>query len=73
VIQQRAKTTGRVVPTDVLLKSIEQVPKSVEILSQHVDFFLAIHNAAEEDSASIVTRGATRETVKENFKQKCAA
>lgn len=72
-VKQRAKATGRVVPKDVLLKSIEQVPKSVEILRQHVDFFLEIHNAAEEDSASIVARGATSETVKENFKQKCAA
>jgi hypothetical protein len=58
----------------VLLKSIEQVPKSVEILSQHVDFFLAIHNGAEEDdSASIIARDATMETVKENVNFKCAA
>mmetsp|Transcript_120068 Transcript_120068/g.179388 ORF Transcript_120068/g.179388 Transcript_120068/m.179388 type:complete len:331 (+) Transcript_120068:287-1279(+) len=38
-VKRRGESTGRVVPEDVLLNSIEQVPKSVMILKQQVDFF----------------------------------
>jgi hypothetical protein len=31
---------------DVLLESMERVPKSVDVLRQHVDFFMEINNAA---------------------------
>mmetsp|Transcript_95205 Transcript_95205/g.132290 ORF Transcript_95205/g.132290 Transcript_95205/m.132290 type:complete len:139 (-) Transcript_95205:39-455(-) len=43
-VEKRAKLTGRLVPKAVLLESIEQVPKSVEILKEQVDYFLEIHN-----------------------------
>eukprot|EP00980_Cylindrotheca_fusiformis_P022837 scaffold9825_cov203-Cylindrotheca_fusiformis.AAC.6 len=44
-VERRAKATGRVVPADVLLESMERVPKSVEILRHHVDFFMEVDNA----------------------------
>jgi predicted kinase len=73
VTQQRAKTTGRVVPRDVLLKSIEQVPRSVKILNQYVDVFLEIYNAGYGKPIAFESRGTMADSVNEMFKQKCAA
>ena len=42
--KQRAKETGRVVPIELLKRSIEEVPLSVDILKSHVDYFLQVHN-----------------------------
>ena len=42
--KQRAKETGRVVPIELLKRSIEEVPMSVDILKSHVDYFLQVHN-----------------------------
>jgi hypothetical protein len=54
--QQRAKTTGRIVPRDVLLKSMDQVPKAMKILSRDVDLFLEIENAGQNDLVTAVPR-----------------
>lgn len=56
-MQQRAKSTGRLVPEDILRTSIEQVPKSVDILKRQVDFFLEIHNSPNQDEPKIVSKG----------------
>ena len=37
-------TTGRIVPRDVLEAALEQVPRSVEILSPLVDYYAEINN-----------------------------
>lgn len=42
--EERAKRTGRAVPKDLLNESIEQVPRSVEILSKKVDALHVISN-----------------------------
>lgn len=71
-VKERAKETGRIVPREVLEKSVEQVPKSVKILKNHVDFFLEIDNSGRDDgSAEVVTRGMSVASVKENFVQRC--
>ena len=60
-IMTRAKETGRMIPQHVLLQNIESVPKSVQKLKNHVDFFLQVvnnsnnqqhhhHHTAAEDS-----------------------
>lgn len=43
--QERAITTGRIVPRDVLEAAIEQVPRSVNILGPLVDYYAEILNA----------------------------
>lgn len=42
---ERSKSTGRVVPHHTLEDALEQVPKSVNILRQVVDFFAELHNS----------------------------
>mmetsp|Transcript_37960 Transcript_37960/g.83233 ORF Transcript_37960/g.83233 Transcript_37960/m.83233 type:complete len:403 (-) Transcript_37960:1263-2471(-) len=64
----RAERTGRVVPTDLLDESIEQVPRSVGQLSPHADVVFVIAN---DDGASLqieskkiggnITKGGTWE------------
>jgi len=51
---QRAITTGRIVPSDVLEKAIEQVPKSVKILAPMVDYYAEISNAPDVDDIELV-------------------
>jgi len=42
----RARTTGRRIPMDALMDSLEKVPKSVDELSHHVDFLLEVDNSS---------------------------
>lgn len=48
-LQQRAQTTGRMIPMDVLVESMMQVPKSVNELCNHADLFLEIDNSSGRD------------------------
>lgn len=41
---ERSKTTGRVVPLDMLQEAMEQVPLSIERLRNQVDHFFQVHN-----------------------------
>lgn len=41
---ERAIQTGRIVPPELLQTALEQVPKSVEILSPLVDYYAELHN-----------------------------
>merc|ERR1712176_779626 len=45
----RAQMTGRVVPTNVLLESMEAVPRSVSALAPYADFVCRIHNSGNEE------------------------
>lgn len=49
-VQQRAKSTGRIIPSNVLEECMEQVPRSVSLLRDHVDLFLEVHNATVSNS-----------------------
>jgi len=56
----RAKKTGRIIPDDILLHSVETVPQSVRILSSKVDFFIELYNPTNNPSdISIVTPNMT--------------
>merc|ERR1712048_39822 len=46
---KRAEQTGRVIPKDVLLESMEAVPRSVATLAPHADFVCRIHNSGNEE------------------------
>lgn len=46
--EERGKKTGRVVPPEVLLGSMEAVPRSVGILSQLTDFTCRVRNSGPE-------------------------
>lgn len=70
--RDRATITGRVVPTDVLVRSLKQVPKSVQILRKDTNFFLEIHNSWDSNSVEIVTEGVTWESCRHAWMQKCA-
>jgi hypothetical protein len=54
-VQDRAKTTGRVVPMEVLQRSIREVPIAVERLRHFVDYFLEVDNPPEPSSSSLTT------------------
>lgn len=43
--QERSKSTGRVVPDDVLEHALHQVPKSIQVLRHQVDYFAEIRNS----------------------------
>jgi hypothetical protein len=43
----RGRATGRVVPQKVLEAALEQVPRSIEILSPLVDYYGELNNADE--------------------------
>jgi hypothetical protein len=55
--KERAKRTGRVVPKDLLNESIEQVPRSVEILSKKVD---ALHVISNNEGSPLKLESAER-------------
>ena len=68
-MQDRAKTTGRVVPQHVLEKALEQVPKSVKILAPLVDYHVELLNAPGAEDIEIVTEGETWETFQSQWTQ----
>eukprot|EP00931_Biecheleriopsis_adriatica_P035172 TRINITY_DN20253_c0_g1_i1.p1 TRINITY_DN20253_c0_g1~~TRINITY_DN20253_c0_g1_i1.p1 ORF type:complete len:430 (+),score=83.35 TRINITY_DN20253_c0_g1_i1:51-1340(+) len=47
--EERGKKTGRMVPQEVLLQSMETVPKSVAALAPHVDVAVRVLNLADKD------------------------
>jgi len=51
---QRATKTGRIVPSEILEKAIEQVPKSVKILAPMVDYYAEINNAPDVHDIELV-------------------
>jgi len=67
----RGKVTGRVIPRNMLELALEQVPKSVKILSTLVDYFCEILNAPNKD-IQIVTEGETWDTFSSKWQQKVA-
>lgn len=68
---ERAERTGRVVPRETLEASLEQVPKSVEILSPIVDFFCELNNPPDSD-IEIITDDMDWDTFQVNWLQTCA-
>lgn len=47
--RNRAATTGRVVPEDIILDTFNQLPKSIEALSPFVNYVAAFENENEND------------------------
>merc|ERR1711953_1487719 len=47
--KRRGEQTGRVIPKDVLLESMEAVPRSVATLAPYADFVCRIHNSGSEE------------------------
>lgn len=73
-VQQRAKATGRVVPVDALLRSMDEVPKAVKRLSRSVDLFLEVYNPPQVDSESMPEpKGVDPGTIAATFRQHCPA
>jgi hypothetical protein len=56
--KKRAERTGRAVPTELLDASIEQVPRSVKLLSPHADAVFEISNN-DGSPLRLVTPGVT--------------
>ena len=44
---QRAEVTGRIVPKTIILDSIQQVPKSIKVLRDRVDYYLEVSNTQQ--------------------------
>lgn len=63
----RAKATGRIVPKALLEAALEQVPRSVEVLSPLVDYYAELNNA---DKVELVKpEGSTWEEFTEVWNQ----
>lgn len=68
----RAETTGRVVPMDTLKETMEQVPKSVQVLKPMSDFYAELHNAENGGRIQLRTdEGLTWESFRDNWIQGC--
>ena len=70
--QERALTTGRVVPKETLIKALEQVPKSVEILGPLADYHCTLNNAPDTPDIELMTEGETWESFEHKWLQTCA-
>ena len=68
---ERAKRTGRVVPQNVLEKALEQVPKSVKILTPLADFFCELNNGPGPD-IEMISSDEDWDTFQANWLQTCA-
>jgi len=61
-----------VVPREILEMALEQVPKSVEILCEQVDYYCQLKNAPDVDKIEITTEDITWEDFEQTWKQTCA-
>jgi len=60
--QERALQTGRIVPRELLLATIDEVPRSVSELAPLVDYHVELMNDPSKEDIEIVTPGETWET-----------
>lgn len=67
--QERALQTGRIVPRDLLAKTIEEVPRSVQELAPLVDYHVELMNDPANPDIEIVTPGQTWQTFTSNWIQ----
>ena len=51
-VERRTKVTGRVVPRELLLETMQQIPSSLRILAPYVDYVATFAN--EDDTAEPV-------------------
>lgn len=65
----RARTTGRVVPRELLLSAIEQVPKSVEILGPLVDYSVEMRNSPGAEDIELVEGAPSWDSFASNWIQ----
>ena len=72
MFQARGEKTGRVIPTETLELSLQQVPKSVEILHPKVDYFCELNNAPCVNEIEIMTDGVDWTNFASNWLQTCA-
>ena len=68
-LKDRAMKTGRIVPWEVLVESLEQVPKSVKILTPYVDYQVELHNAPDAEDIQLVSETETWETFQSKWVQ----
>jgi len=69
--QSRAKVTGRVVPQELLERTMSQVPKSVHILQDSVEFAVEIENSGDSKDVEITTEGLDWDAFKSRWVQSC--
>jgi hypothetical protein len=60
------------VPRETLIHALEQVPKSVEVLSPLVDYFCEVQNVPNAPDVELMTPGETWESFQEQWMQTCA-
>lgn len=56
--EERGKRTGRMVPKETLLQSMEAVPKSVRKLAEHADFVCKVRNTSDKEPQLLREEGA---------------
>jgi len=70
--RERSIITGRVVPHEILEKSLEEVPKSVRILAPLVDFFAELYNPPNSEDIELVTEDMTWDSFRQSWVQTCS-
>jgi len=69
--EARAKQTGRQVPRKLLEDAMEQVPRSVKILSPLSDYFAELNNAPGKSDIELLTEGECWDTFRSQWLQLC--
>jgi hypothetical protein len=69
--QSRAKVTGRMVPRDLLERTMLEVPVSISLLAPKVDFTVELRNAPDSTDIEIATPCVTWASFKKVWKQNC--
>ena len=70
-LQSRAKVTGRVVPEELLERTMSQVPKSIRLLQDSVEFAVEIENSGDSRDVEIKTDGLDWDGFKSRWVQSC--
>ena len=70
-VVSRARATGRIVPQEMLEHTMEQVPLSVALLRESVDYTVEFHNG--DADLAIVTEGETWTSFTQKWLQQCIA
>mmetsp|Transcript_14316 Transcript_14316/g.21193 ORF Transcript_14316/g.21193 Transcript_14316/m.21193 type:complete len:414 (-) Transcript_14316:100-1341(-) len=69
----RGDVTGRIVPRETIEESLEQVPKSVNILGPLTDYFAELDNSPQKENIELITpKAETWDHFSNNWLQTCA-
>jgi len=66
-VQKRSEETGRMVPKETIMHALENVPRSIDILTPACDFFCEICNNDDDDVRLVKPYGMTWDLFRDNW------